>query len=203
MLHTEEIWLTSDLHFFHKNVLNYCSRPYSSVEEMNETLIRNWNEVVSPGGIIFILGDLFFCGKEEAIKITKRLNGQKYWIFGNHDAKSRKWKELTSLFVWIGDTKTIQVYDPEGEYRQRTPNPPKKRWNSIRLFHEPIHSWAGIQHDAFHCHGHQHGFGQKTTSKILDVGVDAHNYYPISYKEVKKFMKTRTFTPVDGHGRKQ
>ena len=55
-----DIWFTSDSHFGHRNIITYSSRPFSSVEEMDETLIQNWNSVVKPNDLIFNLGDVFF-----------------------------------------------------------------------------------------------------------------------------------------------
>lgn len=50
-------WFTSDTHFDHANVIEYCKRPFSNVEEMNEAMIRNWNKRVMPEDTIFHLGD--------------------------------------------------------------------------------------------------------------------------------------------------
>lgn len=78
-------WFTSDTHFGHKNILEYekDARPFSSVEEMNEQLIINWNNAVRPQDIIYHLGDFAF-GKHN-IDIAVRLNGRKRLILGNHD----------------------------------------------------------------------------------------------------------------------
>lgn len=195
-----KLFFSSDPHYWHANVIKHANRPFSSVEEMNEELIRRWNERVTSRDIIYLLGDVFFCNKEEAMKIMARLNGQIHWIFGNHDAKSRKWKDLTDMCAWTGDVKEIKVRDPDGEFRKNTEHPPKKPYNKIRMFHEPIASWIGMHKGSWHLHGHSHGTYKIQHGKLLDVGVDVHNYAPISYQEVKRFMRTRTFKPVDGHG---
>lgn len=80
-----ETWFTSDTHFGHKNILEYEkeARPFETVEEMNETLIDNWNKTVRPKDIIYHLGDFAF-GRVN-IGIADRLNGRKRIIMGNHD----------------------------------------------------------------------------------------------------------------------
>lgn len=54
------IYFTSDLHLGHKNIIKLCDRPFASLEEMDETLIANWNQVVTNGDTIYIVGDLMF-----------------------------------------------------------------------------------------------------------------------------------------------
>lgn len=80
-----ETYFTSDHHFGHKNILEYEkeARPFNSVEEMNEKLITNWNNTVSPKDNVFHLGDFAF-GKHN-ISIADRLHGHKRLIMGNHD----------------------------------------------------------------------------------------------------------------------
>lgn len=86
-----DIWVTSDTHFNHKNILNFTDdegkkvRPFDSVEEMNEVLIERWNEVVKPGDKIYHLGDVFFGPKEWIEDNWHRLNGKKRLVVGNHD----------------------------------------------------------------------------------------------------------------------
>ena len=85
------IWVISDTHFNHANILNFTDysgnkvRPFASVEEMNETMIERWNEVVKPGDKIYHLGDVFFGSKDWIENNWTRLNGKKRLIVGNHD----------------------------------------------------------------------------------------------------------------------
>ena len=81
------IFVKSDTHFNHKNIIKCCNRPYKDVEEMNEAIISNWNNSVTNDDIIYHLGDFGFGTKEELKQIFNRLNGQKYLIMGNHDKK--------------------------------------------------------------------------------------------------------------------
>lgn len=76
-------WIIADPHFGHANIIKYCNRPFSSVEEMNEILIQNWNETVLPGDRVYANGD--FCINRKFINILEILNGKKVLIKGNHD----------------------------------------------------------------------------------------------------------------------
>ena len=85
------IWVISDTHFNHSNILTSSDkvgkpvRAFSSVEEMNETMIDRWNSVVKPGDKVYHLGDVFFGDKEAFSKLWPRLNGSKRLVVGNHD----------------------------------------------------------------------------------------------------------------------
>lgn len=81
----------SDTHFNHAKIIDYCNRPFSSVEEMDETLIKNWNETVSNNDTVLHLGDFGLGNKEYIASVVKRLNGKKILILGNHD----NWSEQT------------------------------------------------------------------------------------------------------------
>jgi calcineurin-like phosphoesterase family protein len=108
---SKDIWLISDTHFGHANILNFTDSTtgelirgnrFSSVEEMNETMVENWNNTVKPGDIVYHLGDVFFGSKEEFLKLWNRLNGSKRLILGNHDdAKFFVKHELvTKVVMW-------------------------------------------------------------------------------------------------------
>lgn len=79
------IFLTSDLHLGHRNIIGYCNRPYFDVEEMNRELIANWNRTVSDNDRVFFLGDFALGSKDDVIRFGKQLNGRKVMIYGNHD----------------------------------------------------------------------------------------------------------------------
>ena len=75
-------FFTSDTHFNHGHIIKYCNRPFISMEEMNETIVQNWNKTVKQKDIIYHLGDVCW-GLPDIF--LKKLNGYKILIQGNHD----------------------------------------------------------------------------------------------------------------------
>ena len=75
----------ADLHLGHANIIKYCNRPFSSVEEMNDALIRNWNNTIGKEDRVFFLGDFALGSKERVIEWGRMLQGRKVFIYGNHD----------------------------------------------------------------------------------------------------------------------
>ena len=98
-----DILFTSDQHFGHANVLKFCNRPFADLEEMTETLVDNWNKVVSNGSRVYVLGDMFWrtFGENDALTVMKRLKGQKFYIWGNHEEIIEKSPALQSQFVLV------------------------------------------------------------------------------------------------------
>lgn len=79
-------YLISDLHLDHENIIEYCDRPFEDVEEMNDVLIKNWNDTVNPNDEVIFGGDLTIAGTAAAfLKWIERLNGEIVFIVGNHD----------------------------------------------------------------------------------------------------------------------
>lgn len=81
-----DLWLISDTHFFHDNIIQFCGRPFDNSDEMNECLIENWNRVVKPQDKVYHLGDVAMgCKDSELHTLLNSLNGKKRLILGNHD----------------------------------------------------------------------------------------------------------------------
>ncbi len=180
-----DVMFSSDTHYGHANVIKYAKRPYEDVDEMNEAMITNWNSVVRKGTAVYHLGDFALCDVDKATKIAKRLNGQKFLIFGNHDKRLRKEKEFLSQWVWAKDMADITV----GSQR-------------IVLCHYAMRVWSQSHRGAWQLYGHSHGsLKDDPRSLSLDVGVDCHQYYPISFEEVQVLMSKKTWKPIDHHGR--
>jgi len=79
------LYVTSDLHLEHSNIIEYCDRPYEDVDQMNADLISNWNNRVEKEDVVIFLGDLVFGGKDEIVSYIDKLNGNILFIQGNHD----------------------------------------------------------------------------------------------------------------------
>lgn len=173
-------YFTADTHFGHKKVIEYCNRPFSSVEEMNETLIANWNSRVGKNDVIYHLGDFAFLSPSGMRSIFDRLNGEKHLILGNHDQlktmKLLKWDSIQSM-------REIRI----GEQR-------------IVLLHYAMKIWNKSHHGAWHLYGHSHNsLPDDPNSLSIDVGVDARGYAPISFTEIGEIMKRKNFVPIDHH----
>lgn len=183
-------FFTSDAHWGHKNVIQYCNRPFSSVEEMNETMIKNWNSVVSKSDIVYFVGD-FYLGKDqnEAFSILNRLNGAEvHLILGNHDKHLKNW--VREKFTSCSPYKEIYVPDPEA-YGEK---------QFIVLCHYAMRVWNKSHHGSYQLYGHSHGsLPDDPFSRSMDVGVDANSYFPVSYEQIKEKMKLKTPRSVDHH----
>ena len=106
------IYLTSDTHFSHHNILEYCknTRPYKSIDHMNEVMINQWNQIVQPTDIVYHLGDVGFGSVEDLVKIMNRLNGGKILIKGNHDLRYLKNQQFCECFEEIHNYHEIKFH---------------------------------------------------------------------------------------------
>lgn len=90
----------SDLHLFHENAIAFDPRPFASLQEMHDTILKNWNDRVTNGDMVYILGDVSMRGKkEELIAFVAQLKGRKVLIKGNHDDVSDSRHQLESGFL--------------------------------------------------------------------------------------------------------
>lgn len=161
-LQSSKIFVTSDTHFFHKNVIGLCNRPFSSVEEMNEQMVMRWNDVVSSDDHVYHLGDFSFGKPQETLEIVRRLNGVKHLVLGNHDHVMEK-GGIPAEFEWIKSMYDLKV----------------GRDIRVVMCHYPILSWNRMNYGAFHIHGHRHCLGENK-GRRYDVGVDGHDFYPLN-----------------------
>lgn len=96
----------SDLHLGHKNVIQLDHRPFFDLEQMEETIVMNWNAAVRPDDTVYILGDFCWGKADEWVRILRRLKGQKVLIRGNHDLRNPP-EEVKNLFADICPYKEI------------------------------------------------------------------------------------------------
>src|SRR5436309_485023 len=97
------VFFTADEHYDHRNIIQYCNRPFADVYEMREALIANHNQKVSKADLVYHLGDMFWrtLSHKDCLDIRHRLNGQHYYILGNHEEPMEKYDHLQRQFVWI------------------------------------------------------------------------------------------------------
>ena len=161
----------SDTHLGHKNIIKHCNRPFKTVEEMDETIINNWNKVVKKDDEVYILGDFSYRNSTSGANYLKRLNGKKFLIIGNHDNVT---PEMRALFEWVGVYK--EVHD---------------NGHKIVLFHYPIVEWDGYFRDSYHFYGHIHNNFENDAHKIMkdiphayNVGADILGFTPRTFDEI-------------------
>jgi len=163
-LNKTKYWFTSDEHFGHANIIEYCNRPFESVEEMDYAIIERHNEVVGKDDTVIHLGDFTLKSKEIANSYISKLNGNHIFIQGSHD----KWMDDDHHEIW------------------------EKKIEGIHIVgcHYAMRVWGQSHYNSWQLFGHSHGRFQGV-GKQMDVGVDTHNFYPYSFDEIKEIMKLK------------
>ncbi len=174
-----QTWFSSDHHFGHLNAMMGWAgqkgaqrpRPWQSLEDMTEGLIERHNSVVKPGENCYFLGDMFWrtFGLENALSVMNRLNGNHYYVLGNHE-EMMEHDALRRRFIWVKDRAKIR---------------PDKRYPSIVLDHYAGRVWDGSHKGNFQLYGHSHG-NIPNFNRSMDVGVDAgsNNWTPVSLDQI-------------------
>lgn len=160
---------------------------------MDGTLIKNWNALVKPEDTVYHLGDFSFHRNVKSEGIMWRLNGKIHFIYGNHDKKRNMPQHNDQKFIHLGHYHELHVQDKEAKGGSQL----------IVLTHYAFRVWNKSHHGSFSLYGHSHGsLPDDPNSKSFDVGVDCHDYKPVSYEQVKAIMSKKNFTPIDHHGAK-
>ncbi len=181
-----QTFFTADTHFNHANIIKYSNRPFKDTVEMNDTIINNWNQVVREYDTVYHLGDFCF-GRDDAYfnSVFPRLNGYIVLIKGNHD--SLAWRNRYRFAACFDSYHEVKVEQQE-----------------ITLCHYKMSVWNKSHHGAWHLYGHSHGsLPAGPNERCFDVGVDCHNFTPVSFDKVKAIMEKKTFVPIDHHGKRE
>lgn len=161
----KKVFFTADTHFFHRNIIDYCSRGFGSAEEMNEDIIRRWNEVVATGDLVYHIGDFGMANANRLGTIRARLNGRIILVLGNHDYNfsKKKWLEV------VGVDEVVDKVDYE----------------EFTLNHLPVlDSVDPLSLDRWLLCGHIHNLW-RVKGRQLNVGVDVQGFYPITIEQVR------------------
>ena len=180
------VYVTSDHHFRHENIIKHCNRPFANVADMDKTLIDNWNKVVRPQDWAIHLGDFTLDSGPIAQEYFAQLNGN-ICILSNPWHHDKRWLRTTLPL------KTMSGFDVKiwpSMVILEVPQIGKNGYPlAIHLCHYPMAVWDRKHYGAWHFHGHSHGNYQHATEidygKVaLDIGVDCHNFTPISLGDI-------------------
>ena len=175
------VFLTSDTHFGHANICKFTNydgspvRPWDSVEEMDEEMVKRWNETVGPKDKVYHLGDVVI--NRRALATLDRLNGDKVLIKGNHDIFP-----LKDYVKYFRDIRGYHVLD------------------GMILSHIPV-SKGSIARFGTNIHGHTHGNRVMKTAgvwpfkkQVIDpvyfcVCVEQTDFRPILFEDAIQRIK--------------
>lgn len=180
------IWLSGDHHFDHTSIIRFCDRPFDTVGEMNEELVGRWNDVVSKDDEVVYLGDFSLATFPLFVEpILLRLNGHIRMLTYpfHHD---RRWLRTPLSGRVVFSASGPVVFEPPIIVLEEAGFP------RVVCCHFPFAEWPGKHRNAgysVHAHAHSHG-NYKGEGRIVDVGVDCHDYYPVSLERVVHLAKT-------------
>lgn len=177
------IWFISDTHFGHTNIIRFCNRPFSSVKEMDETIINNWNSVVKSNDIVFHLGDFAFASNARWKQLIQALNGHIYLIVGNHDEIRYPGHQVFDLFEGVTSQLIVKI-DGQAAYLNHYPFLCYGgAWRK-----DAVWQLYGHVHSGPHCKGKDMARLAMTFPYQYDVGIDNNNYTPVSWEQIKEII---------------
>lgn len=156
-------FFTADEHYNHANIIRYSKRPFSTIEEMNDTMIEKFNEKVTSKDITIHAGDFCFGRTQDAQNIIRQLNGNHIFLKGSHDR-------------WLKNKKaTPQIWEK------------RIHGQLIVVCHYCLRTWAASHYNSWHLYGHSHGC-LPSEGKSHDIGVDTNDFYPYSEEDILEIM---------------
>lgn len=158
-------WFISDTHFGHKNILDYCRPHFSSLEEMEETIVSNWNAVVKPVDLVYHLGDFAWTPKD-AKRVRPRLNGSIRLIVGDHD-------DIPALAA-AGLFQRISMWR---QFREL----------GFTASHLPMR-FDQLRHSTKNLHGHVHGATEGLEAFHYDLSVESTGYAPVNLDTIRSWV---------------
>lgn len=195
-----EIWFTSDTHFGHVRIAEFCPTRISEfgmsasddVATMNAAMVEQWNSQVAPGDEVYHLGDLAMGNIENSLSYVAQLNGIITLIWGNHDRPHPSYsRDHDKRMAWV------QRYADAGMHVQRMDDRMEVDGVPVWMSHFP-YTGDSDEHDRYPeyrpedhgqvlVHGHIHDLWQ-INGRQVNVGVDAHGGRLLHYDEVSEFV---------------
>lgn len=187
------LYLISDTHLGHRNIIKYCDRPFNSLEEMNSTIISNWNEVVGYDDVVLFGGDLAMTKPEKAIEYARKLNGNMVILSGNHDDFD-KWRTpypvLESEYFdynYFGEKYEFYYTHWPPRYNSKT----ERKDSRVQPHYTKPPEWF----DNWVIHGHTHNNDLKNfpfinnEEKTINVSSEVINYTPLEINDLIKIIQ--------------
>jgi calcineurin-like phosphoesterase family protein len=166
-----KIYFTADCHFNHASIIKYTGRPFKDVHNMNDEMVRRWNAKVKPNDLVYHLGDFAFKGTTSAIDWQAKLNGEIVHIIGNHDYNNGVKSYINVALMQFGNLEVLAQHRP--------PTVPGEVPDYV---------------DLVLC-GHVHNHWRHDSINgipIINVGMDAWQFTPISVDSVLKYFREIT-----------
>lgn len=185
------IWFTADLHFGHRNIIEYCSRPFADVDAMDDALIANWNATVEADDTVWVLGDLALGRTKETLPLIGSLNGHKHLLSGNHDRcwaghgeRSEPWVDryLDAGFAEIHQGAITLTLEGTDVLACHFPYTGDSHSEDRYVEHRPPDTGRWL------LHGHVHEKWQ-SRDRMINVGVDVWDFCPVSSTELLALME--------------
>jgi calcineurin-like phosphoesterase family protein len=174
-----EIFLMSDTHFDHDNIIKYCSRPFKNRHEMNKHMCYNWNSIVGYSDLVYFLGDITYGRNSRNAKFwIDQLIGNKVLIKGNHDRHTGGLRFVDYKILESHGLKFFLVHNPD---------------SGIPMDFIESGGWI--------IHGHHHNNEPELyplinrENRTINVSAELIGYMPIRFSEVLKMVLNESYTP--------
>jgi len=180
-----DIWVISDTHFQHSNMLNFLDpngvpfrgHRFTNQKECDELMIHNWNENIKINDHVWHLGDVFFGDKERFCNLWPRLMGHKRLIVGNHDDIRFLSEKNPMTKTWFFEK--IELWRNWGHY-------------DMVMTHIPMQLESTFEgrRSTFNVHGHIHN-NRSPTLRHYNACVEVNDYTPIHIEDLASKLKKR------------
>ena len=175
------IYITSDLHFCHDRAFVYEPRGFPNIDEMNQAIVDNWNSIVQPDDIVYVLGDIMLNDNEQGLKLLKSLKGEIHIVLGNHDTATRE-----ALYKDCQNVAEVALAA-------------KLKYRGYHFFmtHYPCLTGNLEKESLKQCTCNLYGHTHQTTNFYQDipfmynVAMDAHNCTPVHIDQIIEDMKQK------------
>lgn len=171
---SRDIWVISDTHFGHENIIRYCNRPFANAKEADQKMVENWNSVVKDNDIVYHLGDVYF--GIDGVESLRKLNGRKRLILGNHDNGKDQYlqRAFQKIMMW-------RMFPEFGLLLTHVP----VHQSSLKIYEaEDENSCGSVQKQFVNIHGHIHQ-NESPSELHRNVSVEKINYTPINIEELR------------------